>query len=144
MTDNELIEKALLIALEAHKGQKDKAGAPYIFHPIRVALRCSTVEEKIVALLHDVVEDTSVTPEDLLSEGFSPEIVDAVLSVTKREGENYADFVARAKGNPIGRQVKLHDIQDNMDITRLPQLTRDDLPRLNKYLAAYRLLIQIP
>ncbi len=141
MNDNELMEKALGIATKAHKGQTDKAGAPYIFHPIRVALRCSTSKEKTVALLHDVIEDTSVTPDDLLSEGFPPEIVDAVLSVTKKEGESYMDFVARAKENPIGRQVKLHDIQDNMDITRLPQLTADDLPRLNKYLEAYRLLI---
>ncbi len=137
---NEMIEKALLIAAKAHEGQTDKAGNAYIFHPIRVSLRCHSEEEKIVALLHDVIEDTDVTAEQLLSEGFTREIVDAVLAVTKREGESYADFVERASHNAIGKQVKLHDIEDNMDITRLTHLTEEDIPRLNKYLEAYRFL----
>ncbi len=137
---NALIERALLIAAKAHEGQRDKAGQAYIFHPIRVSLKCHTQEEKIVALLHDVIEDTDVTAEQLLSEGFPADIVEAVLSVTRREGESYENFVERASRNTIGRQVKLHDIEDNMDITRLNNLTEEDLPRLNKYLKAYRFL----
>lgn len=131
---------ALDIATRAHAGQVDKAGKDYILHPKRVAARCDTPEERIVALLHDTIEDTDVTPDSLLQAGFPRRIVDAVLSVTRREGETYDDFVARAALNPIGRQVKIHDLQDNMDILRLPTLSPADLPRLNKYLRAYRLL----
>lgn len=98
--------------------------------------RCQT----IVALLHDTIEDTEVSPEDLLSKGFSQEIVDAILSVTKRKGENYEDFVARAKQNPIGRIVKIHDLEDNMDIRRLDTLNDESVVRLRKYLKAYHFL----
>lgn len=140
--NNNLLEKALVIATKAHEGQKDKAGAPYIFHPIRVSNRCRTEEERIVALLHDVIEDTNVTSSDLLDAGFPPTIVEAVLSITRNEGESYEDFVIRSKQNLIGRQVKIHDLEDNMDITRLRQLTEKDLERLNKYLTAYRSLIE--
>lgn len=142
MMNNNLLEKALVIATKAHEGQKDKAGAPYIFHPIRVSNRCRTEEERIVALLHDVIEDTNVTSSDLLDAGFPPTIVEAVLSITRNEGESYEDFVIRSKQNLIGRQVKIHDLEDNMDITRLRQLTEKDLERLNKYLTAYRSLIE--
>ena len=137
---NILSEKALQIAIKVHDGQTDKAGAPYIFHPIRVADRCSTDEERTVALLHDTIEDTEVTPEYLLSEGFPRNIVDAILSVTRNEDESYEDFIRRTRLNPIGRQVKLHDLEDNMDITRLNELTERDIYRLNKYLKAYRYL----
>lgn len=140
--NNNLLEKALVIATKAHEGQKDKAGAPYIFHPIRVSNRCRRDEEKIVAILHDTIEDTDVTPDYLLSEGFPKNIVEAVLSVTRNEGESYEDFVIRSKQNPIGRQVKIHDLEDNMDITRLHSLSEKDLERLNKYLKAYRVLIE--
>lgn len=140
--NNNLLEKALVIATKAHEGQKDKAGSPYILHTIRVSNRCLTDEEKIVALLHDVIEDTNVSASDLLASGFPRNIVEAVLSVTSNEGEIYEDFVIRSKQNPIGRQVKLHDLEDNMDITRFNQLTEKDLVRLNKYLKAYRSLIE--
>lgn len=136
----DLLSKALNIATKAHDGQIDKAGAPYIFHPIRVANRCSSDEERIVALLHDTIEDTDVTPGYLLSEGFPRSIVDAILSVTRNDDESYDEFVKRARLNSIGRQVKLHDLEDNMDITRLNELTEKDLARLNKYLKAYRYL----
>ncbi len=137
MEMKDLLERALQIATEAHRGQTDKAGADYIGHPSRVAARCSTDEERIVALLHDTVEDTWVTPEWLLAEGFPRTIVDAVLSVTRREGETYADFVARAALNPIGRQVKIHDLEDNMDLSRLPHPSAEDFARLEKYRRAY-------
>lgn len=104
--------------------------------------RCRTDEEKIVALLHDVIEDTNVTASYLLAEGFPPTIVEAILSVTRNEKESYDDFILRSKLNPIGRQVKIHDLEDNMDITRLNQLTEKDLERLNKYLKSYRVLIE--
>lgn len=134
---NELLEKALMIATKAHAGQTDKAGVAYIFHPIRVSCRCLTDEEKIVALLHDTIEDTDVTADYLLSEGFPRNVVDAILSVTRNEDESYGDFIRRCRMNPIGRQVKLHDLEDNMDISRLPQVTEKDLARLNKYIEAY-------
>ena len=137
---NELLDIALDIATKAHKGQFDKAGAPYIFHPIRVANRCLTDEEKIVALLHDVIEDSNITSSDLLSYGFPRTIVEAILSVTRNEDESYEDFVKRARLNPIGRQVKIHDLEDNLDITRLAQVTENDIARLNKYISAYRYL----
>lgn len=138
--NNSLLEKALSIATKAHEGQTDKAGAPYIFHPIRVANRCSNNDERIVALLHDTIEDTDITPEYLLSEGFPRSIVDAIISVTRNAEESYEDFVKRSRLNPIGRQVKLHDLEDNMDITRLNELTEKDITRLNKYLKAYKYL----
>lgn len=139
-TNITLLEKALKIATKAHEGQTDKAGAPYIFHPIRVSNRCSTDEERITALLHDTIEDSEVTAEYLLMEGFPRNIVDAILSVTRNENESYEDFIKRSRLNPIGRQVKLHDLEDNMDITRLNELTEKDIYRLNKYLKAYKYL----
>ena len=135
-----MFEKALHIAQEAHKGQTDKSGKPYILHLIRVAERCNTEEERIVALLHDIVEDTPVSPTNLLNEGFSQRIVDAVVSVTRNEEETYTDFIHRCRLNPIGRVVKIHDLEDNMDITRLEWLTSADMERLNKYLKAYKYL----
>lgn len=135
-----IFEKALHIAQKAHNGQTDKAGKPYILHPIRVAQRCNTDTERIVALLHDVIEDTDITPNNLYSAGFSKTIVDAVLSVTRREYESYFKFIERCSLNPIGRIVKIHDLEDNMDITRLDSLTESDLKRLNKYLKAYKYL----
>ena len=100
---NKLYDKALTIAISAHKGQKDRSGKEYIMHPIRVSERCKTMQAKIVALLHDTIEDTDITPEYLLSEGFPQTIVDAVLSVTKQEDESYEDFVRRSEKNPIGK-----------------------------------------
>ena len=137
---NSLLEKALQIAVKAHSGQIDKAGSAYIFHLIRVSNRCSTDDERIVALLHDTIEDTEVTTEYLLMEGFPRNIVDAILSVTRNEDESYDGFIKRSRLNPIGRQVKLHDLEDNMDITRLNELTEKDIYRLNKYIKAYKYL----
>lgn len=138
--NNELLEKALQIAIKAHAGQVDKVGVPYVFHPIRVSCKCVTDEEKIVALLHDVIEDTGVTIDYLLSKGFSRKIVDAILSVTRNDGESYEDFIRRCGLNSIGKEVKLHDLEDNMDITRLSQVSEMDLARLNRYIRAYKYL----
>ncbi|MGI6231820.1 MAG: HD domain-containing protein [Prevotella sp.] len=138
--NKELLEKALEIAIKAHKGQVDKAGEIYVFHPIRVAQRCETDDEKIVALLHDTIEDTDVTEDYLIEQGFPMEIVDAVLGVTREEKETYEEFIRRCALNPLSRKVKLHDLEDNMDVRRLKELTEKDMDRLNKYLRAYRYL----
>lgn len=135
-----LLDKAAEICVSKHVGQRDKAGCAYFQHPMRVAMRCKTDDEKIVALLHDTIEDTDVTPEYLVKEGFPDWIVDAILSVTKQEGESYDDFIIRAKQNSIGRMVKIHDIEDNLDVMRLDEMTVDMVARFNKYLRAYRYL----
>ena len=136
----ELLDKAALICVTKHAGQRDKMGCASFQHPMRVAMRCRTDEEKIVALLHDTIEDTDVTPEYLIAEGFPQTVVDGILSVTKRVGESYEDFVVRAKQNPLGRVVKLHDLEDNLDIFRLTALDADMTARYNKYLAARKYL----
>ena len=135
-----LYDKALQIATLAHAGQYDKAGEDYILHPLRVAERCESPKAKIVALLHDTIEDTDVTEEYLRQQGFPSDIIDAVLSVTRREGEDYEAYIRRAAANPIGLQVKIADLEDNMDIRRLPDITDCDAVRLRKYLRAWHYL----
>ena len=138
MNWNELYDLALKIAIKAHEGQKDKSGREYIMHPIRVAERCKSAKAKIVALLHDTFEDTEVTPAFLKEQGFPDEIVDGILSVTKQEGETYEDFVCRAAKNPLGKDVKQADLEDNMDIRRLKEISDEDAERLRKYLSAWQ------
>ena len=140
MISPELLEKAIRIAVEAHQGQRDKNDAPYILHPIRVMGRVRTTPEQIVAILHDVVEDTDWTLDGLRKEGFPKEIVDAVDCLTKREGEAYEDFVTRAASNPIARPVKLADLEDNMDVRRIKGETQKDFDRLLKYRRAWKRL----
>jgi (p)ppGpp synthase/HD superfamily hydrolase len=137
-----LLEKAIAIAREAHRGQKDKAGAPYILHPLRMMGRMETAQEKIVAVLHDVVEDTTWTLERLQREGFPDEILRALDGVTKGEAESYDDFVQRSGGNLIARRVKVADLEDNMDLRRLETLTNKDFGRLRKYHRAWKQLKQ--
>ncbi len=138
-----LYDKAVQIATRAHAGQHDKAGEDYILHPMRVADRCVSPKAKIVALLHDTIEDTDVTEEYLRQQGFPSDIVDAVLSVTRREDEDYEAYIRRAAANTIGRQVKIADLEDNMDIRRLPDITDRDAVRLRKYLRAWHYLKKI-
>jgi len=135
------LERAIALAAEKHAGQLDKAKAPYILHPIRVMLGVETLEEKMAAVLHDVVEDTDVTLADLAAEGFSPAVVRAVDALTRRKGEDYMDFVRRAGADPVARQVKLADLADNMDLSRLPNPGEDDNVRLEKYRRARALLL---
>lgn len=137
---NELYDRALRIAIHVHRKQRDKSGREYIMHPIRVAERCRDPRAKIVSLLHDTIEDTDVTAEYLRNEGFPEEIIIAVLSVTKQEGENYEDFVCRAAENAIGREVKIADLEDNMNISRLETISDEDVVRLRKYLKAWHYL----
>jgi (p)ppGpp synthase/HD superfamily hydrolase len=138
-----LLERAIAIAVEAHTGQRDRAGRLYILHPLRLMMNVRSDEEKIVAVLHDVVEDTPWTVADLRREGFPKYLLDALDCVTKREGESYEDFVARSAGNPIARGVKIADLEDNMNVRRLDMVTPKDGERLAKYLVAWRKLTDL-
>lgn len=131
---------ALWVCFLAHKDQIDKGGAPYIFHPITVALNCSGENEKIVALLHDVVEDAHFTLKELAYCGFSEEIVEAVDAITKRKGEEYNDYLIRVKANPIARKVKIADLVHNSDLSRLNVVHEVDLVRVKKYQEALEFL----
>lgn len=134
------LETAIAIAVNAHRGQLDRQGRPYILHPIAVMMSMDTDEERIVAILHDVVEDSPISLDDLREAGFSEAIVEAVDALTNREGESYKDFIERLSPNPLARRVKLGDLQHNMDIRRLPEVSDKDLERLRKYRAAWRRL----
>lgn len=139
------LARAIEIATEAHRGQVDKAGNEYIGHPLRVMEMGKTEEEKIVGVLHDVVEDTDWSFERLEAEGFAPEIIAALKCVTKiSENENYDAFIERVRKNPLATAVKINDLTDNMDIRRLPYLSDKDVKRLKKYLKAYKKLIGEP
>ena len=139
------LERAIEIATEAHRGQFDKAGNDYIGHPLRVMEAGKTTEEKIVGVLHDVVEDSGWSFERLAAEGFSQEVIEALRCVTKlSENEPYDKFIARVKENPLAVAVKLNDLTDNMDIRRLPYISDKDVKRLKKYLKAYKQLTGTP
>jgi hypothetical protein len=130
-----ILDRAKAIATSAHEGQVDKAGKPYIEHPMRVMNMGKTVEEKIAGVLHDVVEDSDWTFEMLEKEGIPKDVMDALRCVTKlSEDEDYDHFIERVKTNPLAVKVKLNDLKDNMDITRLGEVTEKDLGRLNKYI----------
>ena len=136
-----MLDKAILIAAQAHLGQKDKVGRPYILHPLRMMLRFKSEKEMIVAVLHDVVEDSPDWDfERLRGEGFSEEIVEAVDHLTRREEESYEEFVERSSENPLARRVKLADLEDNMDLKRLKKLSGQDQARLARYHEAWRKL----
>lgn len=126
------LEKAILLATQAHAGQTDKAGAPYILHPLAVMHRFAVTDfnAQAVAVLHDVIEDTEVTANDLLEAGIPGHVVRAVSDISKRDGEDYGDYLERVKANPLARRVKLEDIGHNM--SRLDNLS----PRHAGYLAA--------
>jgi (p)ppGpp synthase/HD superfamily hydrolase len=134
------VEDAISIAAQAHKGQKDKAGAPYLLHPLRMMLRMDSEVAMMAAVLHDVVEDTGWTLEQLREEGFSDEVLEAVDCLTHRDGESYQEFVGRVQTNPIARQVKIADLEDNMNIRRINQIGAKDLERLEKYHKAWCVL----
>ena len=139
------LQRAIEIATEAHKGQFDKSGKDYIGHPLRVMEMGKTEDEKIVGVLHDVIEDTDWTFQRLEAEGFSEKVIAALKCVTKlSENENYDDFIDRVKKNPLAVAVKINDLTDNMDIRRLPYLSDKDVKRLKKYLKAYKRLTGEP
>lgn len=130
------LEKAISIAVTAHRGQRDKAGQPYILHPLRLMQKCSTEAEMIVAVLHDVIEDTDVTIDHLEQEGFNAEVIQALRCLTKTKGEHYPDFIERVSKNQLARRVKIVDLTDNMDASRLTSFTDADAARMKRYIAA--------
>ena len=127
------LDRAIELAKQHHEGQTDKAGKPYIEHPLRVMNQVESEEEKIVAVLHDIVEDTNISLNDLRNEGFSEEVVSAVECLTKQDGENYDSYIERISFNPLAVKIKLADLEDNRDLTRLPEVTDKDLERIEKY-----------
>ncbi|EJP18886.1 HD domain protein [Streptococcus oralis SK304] len=128
-----MLELALSIATEAHGGQFDKAGIDYIEHPIFVASQVDSEEEKAVALLHDVIEDSSVTAEELLNAGLPETVVTAVQILSKKKGQDYQTYLKTVKSNPLARAVKLADLKHNSDLSRLETITDKDLGGLEKY-----------
>lgn len=134
------MEQAIQIAVCAHHGQRDKAGQPYILHPLRVMLRMQTNVARIVAVLHDVVEDSDWTLERLRQAGFTPEMVGAVDALTKRPGELYQDAIQRAAENQVARRVKLADLADNLNVARLTTMTQNDAERMARYRQAWEFL----
>lgn len=135
------LERAIQIAVKAHAGQIDKAGEPYILHPLRLMFAVNGTYPRMAAVLHDVVEDTSITIDNLKAEGFPAEVIEAVQALTKQKGESRIEAAKRASENSISRTVKLADVTDNMDITRISQPTEKDYLRLKEYEKVRALLL---
>lgn len=131
------LQRAIEIAVEAHKDQVQKSGLPYVLHPLALMGAVSAIDAKIAAVLHDVVEDTAWSLDDLRAEGFSPAILAAIDCLTHRDGEAYDDYIERVAGNELARTVKLADLKDNMNFRRIPELKQKDLDRLAKYHRAW-------
>lgn len=140
MIYTEMTKKALKLCFEAHKDQKDKSGIPYVFHPFHLAEQMETEETTIAALLHDVVEDTDFTLEDISEMGFSKDVTDALALLTHDDDTPYMEYVAKIKGNPVAKAVKLADLAHNSDLSRLDEVTEKALERREKYLSAIKLL----
>ena len=137
-----MLEKAIEIAVEAHRGQIDKAGREYILHPMRVMLRGRNDTEMIVGILHDVVEDTPVTLDMLRLEGFSEDVLAAIDCITKHKGESYGTFIDRVLANPLATQIKLYDMEDNLNRDRIPYPTPKDEARFQKYEKYHKVILQ--
>lgn len=135
-----MIDIALVIAKKAHAGQVDKAGVDYIQHPLYVASQVETEQEKAVALLHDVIEDSNITAVDLLASGLPNEVVTAVQILTKKKGQSYQEYLEKVKTNDLARVVKLADLKHNSDLSRLKSVTNTDYDRVEKYKNAIRYL----
>ena len=133
---------ALGICYAAHKDQFDKGGMPYVFHPYRVAEQMHTENEVTVALLHDVVEDSNITIEDLRVKKFPLEVIFAVGVLTREQGTPYFEYIAKVRKNELARKVKIADLQDNMDLSRLDKPTENDKKRVEKYRRALQLLYE--
>lgn len=138
---NEQFQIALELAVEKHKNQTDKAGNPYILHPLHVMENVNSKEGKIVAILHDIIEDTDITENYLLKIGLSKRIVDAVVALTRSKDIDYQEYIKNLSSNPLAKEVKLADLEHNMDLKRLPTLEEKDLERNRKYQIAYHYLI---
>jgi len=135
------LARAIALAAQYHEGQTDKGGRPYVFHPLRLMLKALTEPEQIAAVLHDTIEDTDLTLDDLRKEGFSDEIVEAIDRLSRREDETYHEFILRIKENRLAARVKILDLQDNMDLTRIKKPSEKDQKRLLKYSQALDTLL---
>ncbi len=135
-----MTKKALKLCFEAHRDQTDKSGMPYVFHPVHLAEQMTDEYTVTVALLHDVVEDTDITFEDITSMGFPAEVTDALKLLTHDDAVEYMDYVAKIKHNPIAKAVKLADLSHNSDTSRLDVVDEKALKRVEKYAAAIKLL----
>jgi len=142
MIYTDMTRLAMKIAFEAHAKQKDRAGLPYITHPLHVAESMTTEDSCVVALLHDVIEDTDLTIEDLRGYGFSEDQLTAISLLTREKGEDYFEYVSHIRGNELATVVKLSDLKHNSDITRIPKPTEKDLKRLEKYEKAKCMLLE--
>ncbi len=134
------IDCAIALASEAHMGQVDKAGQPYILHPLRLMSQFTNEPDRIVAILHDVVEDSHLRLNDLKKNNFSKEIIDAIDCLSKRNNEHYNDYILRVSLNDLARKIKIKDLKDNLDLTRLSKISSSDLIRVEKYHMALKLL----
>ena len=135
-------KKALKLCFEAHKNQVDKSGLPYVFHPFHLAEQMKTEQTTIVALLHDVVEDSKYTIDDLKNMGFSKEVTDAIALMTHADDVDYMDYVRAIAKNPIAKAVKLADLEHNSDLTRLDSVDEKSLTRVQKYKKAKEILLK--
>lgn len=140
MLYTDMTKKALKLSFEAHKEQLDKSGMPYVFHPFHLAEQMPDEDCTVVALLHDVIEDTEYGVEDLQALGFSDTVLTALMLMTHEDDTPYLDYVAVLKANPIARTVKLSDLKHNSDLSRLSVVTDKDLQRVEKYKKAIQLL----
>ena len=136
-----LLAKAIAYAATAHLHQVDKAGAPYILHPLRLMQRLTAEHDQVAALLHDTMEDCGITAAHLDAAGFPREVIDAVVALTRRADEDYLTFVRRAACNPIARREKIADLRDNMDLSRIAMPTAADHARVEKYARALAILL---
>jgi (p)ppGpp synthase/HD superfamily hydrolase len=134
------LEDAIALAVAAHQGQRDKSGQPYILHPLRVMFRLDTDEERMTAVLHDVLEDTPHTAEELRGLGYPARVVDALERLSRRESESYEEFIERLAPDSLALRVKLADLEDNMDVRRLEKVGPKEAERLARYLKAHRYL----
>lgn len=135
-----MTKKAMKLCFSAHRDQVDKSGLPYVFHPFHLAEQMEDEDTTIVALLHDVVEDTEITFADLAQMGFSQQVIGAIQAMTHAEGVPYLEYVDQIKDNPIARRVKLADLRHNSDLSQLDQVDEKALERVKKYQAAIALL----
>lgn len=134
------LQRAIEIAVSAHRGQTRKDGSPYVLHPLRLMMSVNASDERIVALLHDVVEDTSITSDDLEREGFSEHVLAALRLLTHDPEVSYEDYIQRLATNQLARTVKLADLRDNSNVFELPSIGERDLRRVEKYHRAFKFL----
>lgn len=140
MIYTEMTKRAMLIAYEGHHGQKDKAGLPYIFHPIHLAEQMGDEQEVIVALLHDVVEDTHISFNDLIKLGFPMGVIEALKLLTHHENDDYFTYIKGIAQNQLATKVKLADLKHNSDLSRLGVVGEKELERIHKYIKAIEML----